>query len=542
MRQIKFIALLLIYALPLFATAQTSVPETLENPRATLTTFFNAMNEFPPDVDEAAKTLDLSDLPEIVRDSQSPNLAIQLFGIFNRTKFIELQKVTNDPNSGDVILDLRSTKSPELANILPIVIRKSADGAWRFSPQTVAHIPQTFNLVKNLPVIQNLKDIQPAQSIYVSWAENNLTFPWLAPGFLGVAPWKWVGLIIAAVASYLAGLFIRVIVKLFIRLKAGKLGSELSKATLDSAGHGFSLLTVGTVFTAFSRSFQLVPDVKAGTLFISLIFQTIGLAWLAMAIVEFTINRLTPKVADAERAEKLFLPILRNFGRIIIIGLALLFFLERIGFNVTGLIAGLGIGGIVVALAAKDSVENIFGSLTLIFEMPFQIGDWVKADGIEGTVEEISLRSTTLRTVEDSTILVPNSKFISNAVENMGRRRYRRLKTFLGITYDATPDQIETFVKSLRQYVLEHPKTWDDKINIAFNNYGPSSLDIIFIVFIDAPTYSEELLVREELLLGVMRIADECNIHFAFPTQRMIIERMDSAAGTEITGEEKIDS
>jgi MscS family membrane protein len=539
MRRAKIVLLITLCLIPLVALAQNTVPETLESPRATFTTFLDAMNEVPPNTSKAATTLDLSALPQIIHETQGTTLSIQLVAILNRTKYIVLSKVPDDPDGPDYVLEISQPKKKDLANLSPIVIRKTEDGSWKFSPQTIESIPGTWLLVKDEPVIKNLKDIQLNQSIYVSWADQNLSETWLTPKFLGLAYWQWVALLIALLASYIAGLIVRVVVKLIIRLRTGRFGSELSKVTLDSAGHGFSLLTIGTIFAAFVRGLQLVPDVKAATLFIALVFQTIGIAWLAMAIMEFTINRLTPKVADAERAEKLFLPILRNLGRIIIIALALLFFLERIGFNITGLIAGLGIGGLVVALAAKDSVENVFGSLTLILEMPFQIGDWVKSDGIEGIVEEISLRSTTLRTIQDSTILVPNSKFISNAIENMGRRRYRRLKTTLGITYDATPGQIEAFVKELRTYALEHPKTWDDKINIAFNDYGPSSLDIVFIVYIDAPSYAEELLVREQLLLGVMRIAEETGVQFAFPTQRMIIDRKDSVAASEMTGEDK---
>jgi len=542
MRLARILTLFILVLFPIFALAQTTPPapvsESLENPRATMTTFFNAMNELPPNYAEAAKTFDLSELPELIRDSQGPNLAVQLFGIFNRTKFIDLSKISNDPDSNDISLDLRSPKSPELANIPPIVLRKSADGAWRFSPQTVAHIPDTFTAIQDLPVLKNLKDVKLTDSIYVQWAEANLPYSWLAPGFLGIAPWKWLGIFIAAAAAYIAGLFIRIIAKLIIRLKTGKFGSEMSKATLDSAGIGFSLVTNGTIFAAITSALQLTPDIKAAAIFLALVLQTVGLAWLAMSIVEFAINRVTPKIADADRAERLFLPILRNLGRIAIIMIALLFFLERIGFNVTGLIAGLGIGGIVVALAAKDSVENVFGSLTLIFEMPFQIGDWVISNGIEGTVEEISLRSTTLRTFHDSTILVPNSKFISNPIENMGRRRYRRLKTTIGITYDATADQIESFVTKLRTYILDHPNTWDDKINIALNDFGPSSLNILLVVFIDAKDFDQELLIREELLLGVMLIAHEANVDFAFPTQKMIIDTDKSTASMRLLTDE----
>ncbi len=549
MRLIPKLIFLLICVIPQIAFTQISlpqapknepapIPETLESPRATLSTFFDAMNETPPNYEKATTTFDLSEIPQLIHDTQGTSLSSQLFGIFNRSKFIVLNNISNSPDSPEVSIDLRNSKTPELANIPPVVLRKSTDGAWRFSTNTVAHIPQTWQTVKDLPVIKNLKDIVPTDSIYVDWANRNLPQDWINPGFLGLAPWKWIGILISAVAGYLVGLVIRIVAKLIIRLRTGRFGSEMSKATLDSAGHGFSLLTNGTVFAAFALGLQLTPDIKAAAMFFALILQTVGCAWLAMAIIEFAVNRLTPKIADADRAERLFLPILRNLGRIVVIIIALLFFLERVGFNVTGLIAGLGLGGLVVALAAMYCVENVLGSLTLIFEMPFQIGDWVISNGIEGTVEEISLRSTTLRTFHDSTILVPNSKFISSPIENMGRRRYRRLKTTIGITYDATADQIEEFVTKLRAYILEHPKTWDDKINIALNDYSPSSLNILFIVFIEANTFNDELLIREELLLGIMRIAQECGVHFAFPTQKMIIDTDKSTASMRLLTDE----
>ena len=447
-------------------------------------------------------------------------------------------KIRTTLEDNEFVINIAKSAPPELQNLPPIILRKDATGAWLVSPQTVEHINDTWEKVKDLAVLGNLKDIALSQSLYVSWAEENLPAFWLAPAFLNIPPWKWVGILIALVCSYLVGVVIRVAAKLIIRLKTGRIGSELSKTTLDSAGHGISLITNAIVYGAVIRALQFPPEFKANLLYLALILFTVGFAWLAIALVEYAINRLTPKIADAERAEKLFLPILRNLGRIIIIVLALLFFLERVGFNVTGLIAGLGIGGLVVALAAKDSVENLFGSLTLIFEMPFQIGDWVICEDIEGTVEEISLRSTTLRTFHDSTLLVPNSKFVSNAVENMGRRRYRRLKTTIGITYDATAEEVETFVKTLRKYILNHPKTWDDKIHIVFNDYGPSSLNILLYIFIDAANWGEELLVREELLLGVMRIAEESNVDFAFPTQKMIIDTDKSSASMRILTDE----
>lgn len=532
----------LVLLLSVLAVAGQCQAETgnsgLETPRATLSTYLTALNEVPPDTKDAARCLDLEEVPALIRDSQGPRLAVQLFGILNRTKYIDLESVPSNPEGADYVIPLRIRMDGAMRDLPPLVLRRGSNGAWRIARETVGAIPETWSAVQGQPVLGDLKDLKPILPVWDAWAATNLPRFWLHKGILEVANWKWAALLSALAIGYLAGVVVRTAAKLLLRLRTGPFGSTLPKAQLDSAGRGIGLFVMGSVFGWFVHSLLLPQEPNAGAMLLSLVLQTVGGTWVAVAAVESLINRLTPRVADSDRAERLFLPILRNLGKVVVGAIAVLFFLQRIGFDVTGLIAGLGIGGVVVALAAKDSVENLFGSFTLIFEMPFQIGDWIIADGIEGTVEEISLRSTTLRTFHDSTLLVPNSKFIASPVENMGRRRYRRMKVTLGITYDATPDQVEHFVKSLREYILGHPKTWNDKIHIVFNNYGPSSLDILLYLFIDAADWGEELVTREEILLEVMRIAERCDVHFAFPTQKMIIDTEKSSASMRILTDE----
>lgn len=496
----------------------------LESPRATLTTFFSAMNEVPADSGAAARCLDLSDIPPLVCDTQGPILATELFAVFNRTKFVILEKVPAYADGPDYVIPISIRLGGQIEDLPPIVIHKGEDGGWRIASQTVESLPRTYLRVKDLPVIGSLKDIEVAKTPLELWAEASLPAFWQQHGVLAVVNWKWPALLAALFLSYLAAVALRTTFKLLLRLKTGTFGSTLAKPTLDSAGRGVGLLAMGGLFGAFVHSLQLVVEVKAAALLMAVVLGTVGGVWVAMAAVEFAISRITHRIADNDRAERLFLPILRNLGRVAVFILAGVIFLQVIGFNVTGIIAGLGIGGIVVALAAKDSVENLFGSFTLIFEMPFQIGDWIISGDIEGTVEEISLRSTTLRTFHDSTILVPNSKFIANPVENMGRRRYRRMKTTIGITYDATPDQVESFVSRVKEYLKDHPDTWTEKTQVAFNDYGPSSLNVLLYFFIAAPDWGEELRIRQEILLEVMRIAQNTGVHFAFPTQTMILD------------------
>lgn len=516
--------LVLLFALVGSSLAQTvpttTVPETLANPRATLTTFFTAMNETPPNLVTAATTLDLSQEPAVIRETFGQRTAVELFAVFNRTKYIDLKTVPNNPDATEYAIALPNNEGE-------IRLVKDSDGAWRFSPNTVAKVHGYWLAFRDQEVVGNLKDVKPSESLPVQFANERLSEWWRTPAFYGLEPWKWLGILLALVASYIVALIVKVIIKTAIALKVKKFGQLISPHALKSAGNGIFLVTGGLIFNRLTVALELVPDIRAATAFFSEVVLTVGFAWIGFALTEYLITFITPKMADSERAERLFLPIIRNLARIIVIGIALMYFLQRIGFDITGLIAGLGIGGLVVALAAKDSVENIFGSLTVLFEMPFQIGDWVIVSDHEGIVEDISIRSVTLRTFYDSVILIPNSQFINNPIENMGRRRFRRIKTTLGITYDATPDEIENFVNSIREYLNQNEHTWKEKNNVAFNEYGASDLVILVQTFIDASDFTAELKIREEILLEIMRIAERCKVEFAYPTQRMIVAKQD---------------
>lgn len=510
----------LLFALVSASFAQTepttSIPETLANPRATLTTFFSAMNESPPDLETATTTLDLSQEPTLIRESFGEKTAIELFAVFNRTKYVDLKSVPDDPDTPEYAIQLPNNEGQ-------IHLVKDSAGAWKFSANTVAKVHGYWLAFRETEVIGNLKDIQPAESLVVQVARDRLSKWWHQPAFYGVEPWKWLGLLLIFITSYIVGFIVKMVLKIAVSLRVKRFGQVHNPHALKATGNGIFLITGGLVFNRLLQALELVPDIRGAGAFLGEVILTVGFAWLGFGLAEYLITIITPKMKDSERAERLFLPIIRNLARILVIAIAVIYFLQRIGFDITGLIAGLGIGGIVVALAAKDSVENLFGSLTVLFEMPFQIGDWVIVEGKEGVIEEISVRSVTMRTFYDSVILIPNSKFINNPIENMGRRRFRRIKTTLGITYDATPDQVHEFVESIRTYLNEHPATWKEKNNVAFNEYGASDLVILVQTFIDASDYTTELRIREEILLEIMRIAVRCKVEFAYPTQRMIV-------------------
>jgi MscS family membrane protein len=232
----------------------------------------------------------------------------------------------------------------------------------------------------------------------------------------------------------------------------------------------------------------------------------------------------------AERTESKFddllVPMIRRALKIIVIAFGLLFIADNLNIDITSLLAGLGIGGIAFALAAKDTVENVFGSLTVMFDKPFEIGDWIKINDLEGTVEEVGFRSTRIRTFYNSQISIPNSRLVSTAVDNLGRRRYRRLSTTLGIQYDTPPEKIDAFCEGVRELIRRHPYTRKDFYMVYFNEFADFSLNILLYVFHETPDWATELRERHRLLRDIVRLAKRIGVEFAFPTQTLHVSSL----------------
>jgi MscS family membrane protein len=220
------------------------------------------------------------------------------------------------------------------------------------------------------------------------------------------------------------------------------------------------------------------------------------------------------------------IPFIRATLQVVVIVFGFFYLLDALNVNVTGLIAGLSIGGLAVALAAQDSIKNLFGSLTIFIDRPFKVGDWITAEHIDGDVEEIGIRSTRIRTFANSILYIPNGKLSDMIIDNLGMRQYRRYRTLLNVRYDTPPAQLKAFIYGLREMVKHHPKTRKDFYGIHFFEYGKSSLDILFYIFFTVPTFEEEWLVKEEINFLILELADQLDVKFAFGTQTLHIESM----------------
>ncbi len=221
-----------------------------------------------------------------------------------------------------------------------------------------------------------------------------------------------------------------------------------------------------------------------------------------------------------------FVPFFNKFikSSVIIVGFILI--VQEWGYNIGAIITGLGIGGLAVALAAKDTLANMFGGLTIIMDRPFKIGDWVKIGDTEGIVEDIGFRSTRIRTFEKSLISVPNSVIANTAIENFSRRGERRITYKIGVTYSTPQKKLKEAVEKIRTMLESHPGiSKNSTLLVYFTEFADSSLNIFIYCFTNTSVWSEYLNIREDVNLKIMEIMENLGIDFAFPSMSVYIEK-----------------
>ena len=215
--------------------------------------------------------------------------------------------------------------------------------------------------------------------------------------------------------------------------------------------------------------------------------------------------------------------------KILIAGIGLGAMLQVWGINVTALVASLGIGGLAFALAAKDTAANLFGSFSLLADKSIRIGEWIKVNGVEGTVENIGMRTTKIRSFQKSLITVPNHIVANNPIENFSRRGIRRIKMHIGLTYSTNSEQIKKIMKDIKEMLKQHEGiSQSDSLMVNFDTFGDSSLNIFIYTFTKTANWATYLDIKEDINLKIMKIIEDNGSSFAFPSQSIYVESLPS--------------
>lgn len=346
--------------------------------------------------------------------------------------------------------------------------------------------------------------------------------PWATETIFLFENWQWLGLAALALVGVVVEVAVRFVLGVWVRRLLAKTEARRAKGAVAAFARPIGILAMALTWMALLPLLELRTGAHDALNFAATLVAAVAAVWAAYKLIDVVSEHLIALAETTDtKTDDILVPMVRRAAKIVVIAIGVVFVADNLDIDVTSMIAGLGIGGIALALAAKDTVENLFGSVTVLVDRPFQIGDWVTIGDLEGTVEKIGFRSTRIRTFYDSVISVPNARLVATAVDNLGLRQLRRFKCTLGVEYSTPPEKIEAFCEGIRELVRRHPYTYKEKYMVYFNGFGDFSLNILLYVFHETPDWATELRERHRLLVDIVRLARELEVEFAFPTQTL---------------------
>ena len=474
-------------------------------PRSSVRGFLTAARN--RDYAQAAEYLDLRNLPTEITPAQAQGLARQLKIVLDRVLWIDLDLLSTSLE-GDradnlpVVRDRIGRITREGGNAYDILLQRvpRGDGAyiWKFSGATVADIPELYREFGYGPFEQVL----PAWLFDVS--------------LLGIHLWLWVVVIVLGIVLYPVAILITRSAIYVLRY----FNSELAENITRFFSRPLQLLLWTVLGRAVIDLEVFGPSIAVRAIGQARTVQVFALAWLLLRVVDFVAHRTSTNLDRKGLAGALVL--LKPMARLlkaVAVTAAVLLWLDNIGFKVTTLLAGLSISGIAVALASQKTLENIFGAFTLFTAQPVRVGDFCRFGDKMGTVEEIGLRATRIRTLERSVITIANAEFSSMHLDNLSKRDRFWYHPQLGLRYETTPDQIRYILVEVRKMLYAHPKVLSEPLHVRFSGFGEYSLNLEVFAYIGVTDYTESLEIAEDLNLRVMEIIAAAGSDFAFPAQ-----------------------
>lgn len=250
--------------------------------------------------------------------------------------------------------------------------------------------------------------------------------------------------------------------------------------------------------------------------------------WVFFKLVDFVDKKVKANPLNTNLAR--FMPITTRVIKILGLFVAVAIVMQKHGYSATSLIAGLGVTGLAVGLAAKETLANFFGSFALLSDFTYEVGDYIileqsiNGDTIEGAVEEINLRSTKVRTLDDGLVIIPNAIIANGAVKNMKKANKRRISEYFDITYDTSNEKISQAVEILKQIAQEHEDVYEDYL-VFVDTLAEHCIKIRFIAYVKTPEFAKLAKVKSEILAQAIRRFRDENIEFAFPTKTVYVKK-----------------
>jgi MscS family membrane protein len=356
--------------------------------------------------------------------------------------------------------------------------------------------------------------------------EEHLPDALLRRGPRGILWWQWLAIPLVVLVSLALGSILGWATRRVLSHLAARTRTSWDDELVQRVARPLALLWAIAVLTALHPAIALgagpealLDRVLRAATYLVLFwagFRSLDVAYSAAMAAPFA--RASPGVIG-------LLPLGRKVGKVLLLGLGLVAVLNELGFQVASLLAGLGIGGIALALAAQKTVENLFGSVAIGVDQPFRIGDLVRVEDVLGTVEAIGMRSTRIRTLNRTLVTFPNGKLADLRAETFAVRDRIRLLANLGLVYGTTAQQLRAVIAGIEAALRAHPRIWPDAVSVRFTEFKDSSLNVEVMAWFQTRDWDEFTRIRQELYLEFMSVVERAGTTFAFPTRTVQIQK-----------------
>ncbi len=503
--------------------------EKLKNPQETMRTFVEAMDEVKKGngqsrayFDQAVRTFNLSKVDENLREKTGRKAAEKLINTLDRITKVDFTHIPVDPNGTKWYFRKQSITEDNQVIEAEIAIEKNIDGAWRFTPETVNTIGALYNSVSHLPVVAGVVE-------YKNWKTRLKDHmpAWTSEELLMFTKGQWLGFLAIFVVAILALSLIRFLTTLYIRDLVKKESLDFKEKDQYKSTLSFGLLAFSLVCMAGVKTMEL--DTETYDVLVRAFYILIALSsvWSSVKIVDIISMHFAKIAKDtANKFDDVLVPMLSKTAKVLVVAFGTILVAHSLTFDIGSILAGLGIGGVAVALAAKDTISNLFGSVTVIMDRPFLIGDYVILDkGLEGTVEEVGFRSTRIRTPLQSLVSLPNNVLANMAIDNYGMRGMRRYRTFLVMDLSNPMEKLEEYCERLRYICQIHQLIETSNAQIYINEITDKSVNILVNVFFKTREGSVELDERHKFIVEVLKIAKEMDVKFVSTSTTLMMNQ-----------------
>jgi MscS family membrane protein len=503
-------------------------PPDRSSPRATLTTFLESIDAawelyeaddpaFMEPFAAARGCLDLSQIPPLVYNEASATTALLLKDVLDR---IELPSFNDIPNAAQVEESaLERWTVPHTEITLVLISEGDFQGEWLFSARTVARAEQFYAKVAHVPYRPgrlggHIEELRSGSRAVLLLKLADVMPPWFKDEVGGMLVWQWFGLLLLA-AILAAG--VGAAAWISRRWHESRwLGHRAARFLLPLALTSVPFLS--RVFMA--RLFQLPGEPALVMRLVFSVVGQLGLMWLVgLLLIRFGEVVVAIWFRDARPLKKQLVRVVFRIATIAVITAIGLRAAHSLGVPVSGLIAGLGVGGLAIALAAQSTLENFIGGIILYADQPVKVGDFCKFGGRRGFVEDVGLRSTRIRTLERTLVTVPNADFAKMELENLSGRDRTLLRETIRLRYETTREQLQQVMAELEAMLRAHPEISEERLRVRFNGFGQYHQEVELNAYAATGEWPEFTRIREEILLEVLAIVERSPTRLALPTE-----------------------